>query len=58
LSELQNLYNRIATIYEAEFSGESYDVVNSYGSAKNHPAKHLRLSFWLLQEVHEITNGR
>ncbi|CEG83366.1 hypothetical protein RMATCC62417_17296 [Rhizopus microsporus] len=46
---LNQLYNQIRLIYEAEFRRVAYDTINDYGYATNHPLKFIRLSYRLLQ---------
>ncbi|KAG1111727.1 hypothetical protein G6F42_014938 [Rhizopus arrhizus] len=46
---LNNLYDQVRLIYEAEFPGLNYDQVDDYSTASSHPLKYLRLSYRLLQ---------
>ncbi|KAI8090638.1 hypothetical protein BDF21DRAFT_483547 [Thamnidium elegans] len=46
---LNELYNQIQLIYEAEFSELNYAQVNDYNNASNHPLKYIRISYRLLQ---------
>jgi hypothetical protein len=46
---LNELYNQIELIYEAEFFDLDYDKVNDYKYASDHPLKYIRISYRLLQ---------
>ncbi|KAI9487249.1 MAG: hypothetical protein EXX96DRAFT_646942 [Benjaminiella poitrasii] len=46
---LNELYNRVRLIYEAEFAGLDYDHVNDYDNVSSHPLKYLCISYRLLQ---------
>lgn len=47
--DLNELYNRVQLIFEAEFAELSYDQVNEYNYASSHTLKYLRISYRLLQ---------
>ncbi|CEI92028.1 hypothetical protein RMCBS344292_06302 [Rhizopus microsporus] len=54
---LNQLYNQIRLIYEAEFRGIAYNSINDYGYATNHPLKFIRLSHRLLQAASSLPNA-
>ena len=54
---LNQLYNQIRPIYEAEFWGVAYDIISDYGYATNHPLKFIRLSYRLLQAASSLPDA-
>ncbi|RCH80600.1 hypothetical protein CU097_001016, partial [Rhizopus azygosporus] len=54
---LNQLYNQIRLIYEAEFRGVAYDAINNYGYSTSHPLKFIRLSYRLLQAASSLPDA-
>ncbi|KAG1152163.1 hypothetical protein G6F37_001387 [Rhizopus arrhizus] len=53
---LNEQYNQIRLVYEAEFADVNYDQINDYENASAHPFKYFRLSYRLLQIANSLPN--